>query len=76
MPLNYKCPECANEWTYTGNSCTTFRDGGVQTWNGDKSERIDTCTCGTEGTHITTPLKDKKVAVSFVDSGTGKQVTK
>ena len=76
MAHNYKCPACSNEWSYAGDTCTTFRDGGKQTWNKDKSERIDTCTCGTEGTYIAVPLSKKKVAVSFTDSGTGKQVTK
>lgn len=76
MPQNYTCPECANEWTYNGNTCTTFRDGGVQTWNGDKSERIDTCSCGTIGELEKADLSTKSVAVSFTDSGTGKTYTR
>ena len=76
MPQNYTCPDCGNDWTYSGNTCTTFRDGGKQTWNGDKSERIDVCTCGTVGTHNAQPLSEKAVAVSFTDRGTGKTYTK
>jgi hypothetical protein len=76
MPQHYQCPACDNEWEYTGNTCTTFRDESVQTWNGDKTERIDTCTCGTEGKLVSVPLADKKVAVSVRDSGTGKTYTR
>jgi hypothetical protein len=70
MPQHYQCPACDNEWEYTGNTCTTFRDESVQTWNGDKT------TCGTEGKLVSVPLADKKVAVSVRDNGTGKTYTR
>lgn len=76
MPQNYKCPSCNKDWSYTGNTCTTFRDGGKQTWNGDKSERIDICECGTTGDLQVTDLRKKNVAVSFTDRGTGKTYTR
>ena len=76
MAHKYICPSCSKDWSYEGDTCTTFRDGGMQTWNKDKSVRIDTCECGTEGEYQAIPLTEKKVAVSFVDQGTGKQVTK
>lgn len=73
---NYKCPACSNEWSYEGDTCTTFRDGGSQHWNKDKSERIDMCTCGEQGKYVAQPLSEKRVAVSFTDRGTGKTYTK
>jgi hypothetical protein len=74
MPLEYKCPKCDNEWTHTGNTCTTFRDGGVQTWNGAKDHRIDICTCGAQGTHTNKGVSNAKI--SFTDRGTGKSYTR
>lgn len=76
MPQNYNCPACGKNWTYNGNTCTTFRDGGKQTWNADKSERIDICECGTQGELPSVNYKDKGVAVSFKDNGTGKTYTR
>ena len=76
MPQDYTCPECSKEWSYTGNTCTTFRDGDVQTWNGDKTERIDLCECGCKGEHEKVDYKTKSIAVSFTDSGTGKTYTR
>lgn len=76
MAHSYTCPSCNNTWDYEGDTCTTFRDGGKQTWNKDKTVRIDTCECGTEGTYNAIPLSEKRVAVSFKDNGTGKTYTK
>lgn len=54
--IDYSCG-CGCRWNYTGDTCTTFRDGGTQDWNGDKSERIDLCPeCNTQGT-VTNPKK-------------------
>lgn len=76
MPQNYTCPSCSNEWTYNGNTCTTFRDGGVQSWNGDKSERIDLCECGTQGETKPINYKEKNVGMRIPDQGTGKTYTR
>ena len=73
MALEYSC-ECGTEWEYSGNTATTFRDGGIQTWaNSKDTERVDLCpSCGKQGTTKPVNYKEKNVGMKIPDQGANK----
>ena len=75
--LNYTC-KCGEKWSYQGNTATTFRNGGVQTWaNSKDTYRGDLCpACGDQGETEKVDFSKKNIGVNFTDNGTGKKVVK